>query len=54
LQLPKSKAEFVAYRPKEWRFFLPSCKISKYRIRYEEFSLFFQTEVSLYYLFWQQ
>jgi hypothetical protein len=26
LQLPKSKAEFLAFRLKEWRFLLPSCK----------------------------
>jgi hypothetical protein len=49
LQLPKSKAEFLASRLKEWRFLLPSCKISKYRTRHEEFSPFFQTEDSLCY-----
>jgi hypothetical protein len=49
LQLPKSKAKFLASRLKEWRFLLPSCKISKYRTRHEEFSPFFQMEESLCY-----
>ncbi|KAJ4432901.1 hypothetical protein ANN_15157, partial [Periplaneta americana] len=40
LELPKCKAELVASRFKEWRFLLPSCKITSYRTRNKEFSSF--------------
>jgi hypothetical protein len=52
LQLPKSKAEFLASHLKEWMLFLlPSRKISKYRTRHDEFLPFFPTEKILCYCF---
>lgn len=51
LELPKCKAELVASRFKEWRFLLPSCKITSYRTRNKEFSSFFHTVEKLCYCF---
>lgn len=47
LQLTKSKAELLASRLKEYNLLDKSCKITKYRVRHEDFACFYQMDENL-------